>query len=146
MWFLKIIIIIALVCFTALFIGGFLSAEPTEIVKKALFGGASAVMVLFAIGVIFADKQREGAKKIMINRTERIDEIFWTVIGFVVSAVLYFLMYVFFVNGKFAFGVMMLMGAFSGTFFTLFCIRAVLLRRWAEQGMREMQKENKENR
>lgn len=85
----------------------------------------------------------------MTTRTERIGEIFWTVILFVITAICYFLGYIFWTNGKIGFSVFTLLAAFGGTILTLAGIRVILIRRWTEQIiqiMRKMQKEKEENR
>lgn len=69
----------------------------------------------------------------MTTRTERADEIFCTIILFVITAVWYFLAWIFLANGKVGFGIIIMMAAIAGTILTLASIYVVLVRRWAER-------------
>lgn len=88
-------------------------------------------------------KTTKGEK--MTTRTERTDEIFWTVILFIFTATYYFLGYIFFVNGKLGFAYLMVILSLAGTILTLAGIRAILIRRFAEREIRKMKKEEEEN-
>lgn len=69
----------------------------------------------------------------MTTHTERTDEIFWTAILFVITAICCFLAYMFFTNGKMGFTYLMTTIALAGTILTLAGIYIILMRRWAER-------------
>lgn len=76
----------------------------------------------------------------MKNHTERADEIFWTVILSIITALFCFLTYIFFSIHKPAYGYFMAFFALLGTSLVVFGIRTILVRRFAKLEMRKITK------
>lgn len=129
------------------------------IMTMAALGGTALTIAGIRLILIHRFAEREMQKmekeKEKTNDTKRDNEIdddetMWEILTIIIifgiTAGFYFFAYLLFSGGQAAFGWAMMMTALGGTVCTIFSMRQILIRRFAERKMREMKQEKEENR